>query len=62
MRWRTVLPLSALAAVVQAAYSLEQTYAGDSFYDGWSFWGNNDNLTNGASALPPPLAPSPTAS
>ncbi|GAA5940449.1 hypothetical protein JCM3775_005094 [Rhodotorula graminis] len=50
MRWRTSLSLSALAlapAAVDAAYSLEHTYAGDSFYDGWSFWGNNDNLTNG---------------
>ncbi|GAA5893535.1 hypothetical protein JCM8208_000824 [Rhodotorula glutinis] len=50
MRWRTSLSLSALAlapSVVHAAYSLEHTYAGDTFYDGWSFWGNNDNLTNG---------------
>ncbi|GAA5929365.1 glycoside hydrolase family 16 protein [Sporobolomyces koalae] len=34
----------------QAAYSLKTQYAGQSFFDGggWSFWGNRDNLTNGA--------------
>ncbi|GAA5834858.1 hypothetical protein JCM5353_004902 [Sporobolomyces roseus] len=32
----------------QAAYSLKTQYAGDNFFDGWSFWGNRDNLTNGA--------------
>jgi hypothetical protein len=31
----------------QAAYSLKTQYAGESFFDGWSFWGNRDNLTNG---------------
>ncbi|GJN90638.1 hypothetical protein Rhopal_003650-T1 [Rhodotorula paludigena] len=39
----TVLPSS-----VQAAYSLQELWAGDDFFDGWRFWGNRDNLTNGA--------------
>ncbi|BGO91448.1 hypothetical protein NBRC10512_003108 [Rhodotorula toruloides] len=53
MRWRTssaflALSLSAVAPAVQAAYSLQTAYQGDSFFDGWDFWGNRDNLTNGA--------------
>ncbi|TNY24713.1 glycoside hydrolase family 16 protein [Rhodotorula diobovata] len=51
MRWRSLVPFSALAllpAAAQSAYTLEQVYAGDTFYDGWEFWGNRDNLTNGA--------------
>lgn len=32
----------------EAAYSLQALYQGESFFDGWSFWGNRDNLTNGA--------------
>lgn len=35
----------------QAAYSLKTQYAGDNFFDGWSFWGNRDNLTNGEFSL-----------
>jgi len=58
MRWRSLVPFSALAllpAAAQSAYTLEQVYAGDTFYDGWEFWGNRDNLTNGAPrrSLPP---------
>lgn len=54
MRWRTssaflALSLSAVAPAVQAAYSLQTAYQGDSFFDGWDFWGNRDNLTNGSS-------------
>ncbi|BGP40390.1 hypothetical protein JCM10450v2_004372 [Rhodotorula kratochvilovae] len=51
MRWRSLVPLSSLAllpSAVHAAYSLEHQYAGDTFFDGWDFWGNRDNLTNGA--------------
>ncbi|GAA5884533.1 hypothetical protein JCM16303_000015 [Sporobolomyces ruberrimus] len=32
----------------RAAYTLKTQFAGDTFFDGWSFWGNRDNLTNGA--------------
>ncbi|GAA5913727.1 glycoside hydrolase family 16 protein [Sporobolomyces salmoneus] len=32
----------------RAAYSLQTQYAGETFFDRWSFWGNRDNLTNGA--------------
>ncbi|GAA5975716.1 hypothetical protein JCM5350_002704 [Sporobolomyces pararoseus] len=47
----TVLSLGSLLTFVpstRAAYSLKTQYAGDSFFNGWSFWGNRDNLTNGA--------------
>ena len=37
--------------LVRAAYSIQQVYAGSTFFDGWSYWGNNDNLTNGESVL-----------
>jgi len=32
---------------VHAAYNLVQTWQGQSFFDGWEFYGNYDNLTNG---------------
>lgn len=58
MRRQQPSPAFALAAVllsvsaplhVQAAYSLQTLHQGASFFDGWNFWGNRDNLTNGAS-------------
>lgn len=58
MRWPTggsaIPPASAalllLGAIprAEAAYSLQALYQGESFFNGWSFWGNRDNLTNGA--------------
>ncbi|GAA5838567.1 hypothetical protein JCM3766R1_006014 [Sporobolomyces carnicolor] len=45
------LSLASILSLVpstRAAYSLKTQYAGDSFFDGWDFWGNRDNLTNGA--------------
>ncbi|KAG0662536.1 hypothetical protein C6P46_003278 [Rhodotorula mucilaginosa] len=58
MRWPTggsaISPASAalllLGAIprAEAAYSLQTLYQGESFFNGWSFWGNRDNLTNGA--------------
>jgi len=36
-----------LVPSTRAAYSLQTQYAGDNFFDGWTFWGNRDNLTNG---------------
>ena len=44
------LSLASILSLVpstRAAYSLKTQYAGDSFFDGWDFWGNRDNLTNG---------------
>jgi hypothetical protein len=29
-----------------AVYNLVQTWQGQSFFDGWDFYGNYDNLTN----------------
>ncbi|ORY91749.1 concanavalin A-like lectin/glucanase domain-containing protein [Leucosporidium creatinivorum] len=52
MRWRSSLSplwaLSALTPSVRADYSLEVAYQGDTFFNGWNFYGNRDNLTNGA--------------
>ena len=31
-----------------AAYNLVKEFTGSSFFDGWEFYGNYDNLTNGA--------------
>jgi hypothetical protein len=42
------LSLSALISSVRADYSLEVAYQGESFFEGWDYWGNRDNLTNGA--------------
>ncbi|TFK93306.1 glycoside hydrolase family 16 protein [Polyporus arcularius HHB13444] len=36
-----------LPAAVLAQYNLVKEYAGESFFDDWSFYGNRDNLTNG---------------
>ena len=30
-----------------AAYNLVKEFSGSSFFDGWEFYGNYDNLTNG---------------
>jgi hypothetical protein len=71
MRWPTggsaISPASAalllLGAIprAEAAYSLQTLYQGESFFNGWSFWGNRDNLTNGTAnssfsvTITPPL-------
>ncbi|TRM56939.1 glycoside hydrolase family 16 protein [Schizophyllum amplum] len=41
----SLLPL--LAPTAASSYDLVKEYSGDSFFDGWSFYGNFDNLTNG---------------
>ncbi|BGP16205.1 hypothetical protein JCM10213_007063 [Rhodosporidiobolus nylandii] len=41
-----LLCLSA-APAAKAAYSLHHTYAGDSFFEGWDWYGSNDDLTGG---------------
>lgn len=41
------LAFSALASSARAAYSLEVEYQGETFFQGWDFYGNRDNLTNG---------------
>lgn len=47
-----VLALALATLVLQivpgarAAYNLVQTWEGQSFFDGWEFYGNYDNLTN----------------
>ena len=40
----------ALAPVVAYAsnFTLVADYSGNGFFDGWDFYGNYDNLTNGA--------------
>ncbi len=40
--------LLASAHGASAAYNLVREYSGSSFFDGWEFYGNYDNLTNGA--------------
>ncbi|GAA6058766.1 hypothetical protein JCM10212_001882 [Sporobolomyces blumeae] len=40
--------LASLAVPAHAAYTLERNSAGSNFFDGWTYWGNRDNLTNGA--------------
>lgn len=45
----TVALLAAVLSVVpgaHAAYNLVQTWQGQSFFDGWDFYGAYDNLTN----------------
>ncbi|BGP50602.1 hypothetical protein JCM10450v2_006521 [Rhodotorula kratochvilovae] len=45
-----LLAIAALARSVpgaHAAYSLSKAYEGDSFFQGWNFYGHYDNLTNG---------------
>ena len=37
-----------LASGASAAYNLVREYSGSSFFEGWDFYGNYDNLTNGA--------------
>ncbi|KAJ8081049.1 hypothetical protein PM082_017889 [Marasmius tenuissimus] len=38
---------SALCASAGTTYNVVQEYAGQTFFDGWEFYGNFDNLTNG---------------
>lgn len=62
MRWSSTSALSPASAAlfllqalppVEAAYSLQALWQGESFFDGWDFWGNRDNLTNGAPTTSP---------
>ncbi|POY70487.1 hypothetical protein BMF94_6555 [Rhodotorula taiwanensis] len=39
---------ASLIAPAEAGYTLQTLYQGESFFEGWTFWGNRDNLTNGA--------------
>jgi len=41
------LLLAAPAMVTATSYNLAKDYSGTSFFDGWTFYGNYDNLTNG---------------
>ena len=40
--------VSFASAVLGANFSLVQDYSGSGFFDAWDFYGNYDNLTNGA--------------
>lgn len=47
-------PLASLLALAPAVafatnLTLVADYSGNGFFDGWDFYGNFDNLTNGAS-------------
>ncbi|KAI0770562.1 concanavalin A-like lectin/glucanase domain-containing protein [Fomes fomentarius] len=44
--WAACVPLLLSAAAV-AQYNLVKEYAGERFFDDWTFYGNFDNLTNG---------------
>lgn len=46
---RSFAPLAAALAsgALAANFSLVQDYSGSGFFDGWDFYGNYDNLTNG---------------
>ena len=47
---RLAIPLASTlfaAAPALAAYYLVKEYSGTNFFDGWEFYGNYDNLTNG---------------
>ena len=49
---RLAIPLASTlfaAAPTYAAYNLLRDYSGTNFFVGWDFYGNYDNLTNGAS-------------
>ena len=48
---RLAIPLaSTLLAITPAyaAYNLVKEYKGQTFFDGWDFYNNHDNTTNGA--------------
>ncbi|KPV74079.1 glycoside hydrolase family 16 protein [Rhodotorula graminis WP1] len=42
-----LVALASSTQQVHAAYSLTKDYSGSTFFDGWDFYGNYDNLTNG---------------
>jgi len=48
MKSLATLSLLCLANTVCAQYQLVRKYSGSTFFQGWSFYGNYDNLTNGA--------------
>lgn len=52
---RGVIPVTvtalAFACSASAAYNLVREYSGSNFFEGWEFYGNYDNLTNGTSQL-----------
>lgn len=43
---------ASLIAPAEAGYTLQTLYQGESFFEGWTFWGNRDNLTNGTLSEP----------
>jgi len=47
MKSLATLSLLCLANTVCAQYQLVRKYSGSTFFQGWSFYGNYDNLTNG---------------
>ncbi|KII90816.1 glycoside hydrolase family 16 protein [Plicaturopsis crispa FD-325 SS-3] len=48
MRSTTALAISLLPALASAtSYNVAKVYSGSAFFDGWDFYGNFDNLTNG---------------
>lgn len=50
---RSATTLLSLASVALAAnFTLVQDYSGNGFFDAWDFYGQYDNLTNGAFAGP----------
>jgi hypothetical protein len=40
-----------IARGVQASFAPVKTYAGDSFFDDWDYYGNVDDTTHGASTF-----------
>ncbi|EKM49761.1 glycoside hydrolase family 16 protein [Phanerochaete carnosa HHB-10118-sp] len=47
MRLLAVLGSLLLPVLANAQYQMVKEYIGDSFFDDWAFYNNNDNLTNG---------------
>jgi len=43
--------LASITAANAATYNLVVDYSGQSFFDGWSYYGSYDNLTNGPSLI-----------
>ncbi len=43
-----VFSLALCETALSATFSLARDYSGNGFFDAWDFYGNYDNLTNGA--------------